>query len=115
PIGDVAVLFAVQTLLQGSGEAVLLGYLVVVLFVAYTAGRTPATLLAVGVLALTVAGNAVVDQLHRLNLTTPIPFTASLLALVLLQERLVRQELRATARSQRLEGKSEAILARVAD
>src|SRR5437868_14400084 len=42
PIGDVAVLFAVQTLLQGSGEAVRPGYLVVVLFVAYTAGRTPA-------------------------------------------------------------------------
>lgn len=115
PIGDVAVLFAVQTLLHDSGEAVLLGYLVVALFVAYTAGRTPATLLAVGVLVLTVTGNTVVDPSERLNLATLLPFTAALLALVLLQERLVRQEARATARSQRLEGKSEAILARVAD
>jgi len=115
PIGDVAVLFAVQALLQHSGEAVLLGYVVVVLFMAYTAGRTPATLLAVGVLGLTVTGNAVVDAADRLNLATLVPFTASLLALVLLQERLISQEARATARSQRLEGKSEAILARVAD
>jgi PAS domain S-box-containing protein len=115
PIGDVAVLFAVQTLFQDSGEAVLLGYLVVVLFVAYTAGRTPATLLAVGVLVLTVTGNTVVDPAYRLNLAALVPFTASLLALVLLQERLVLREARATARSQRLEGKSEAILAHVAD
>lgn len=115
PVGDVAVLFAVQTLLHGSGEAVLLGYLVVVLFVAYTAGRAPATLLAVGVLALTVTGNVLVDASDRLNLTSLIPFTAALLALVLLQERLVLREARATERSQRLEGKSDAILARVAD
>jgi PAS domain S-box-containing protein len=115
PIGDVAVLFAVQTLVPHSGGAVLLGYLVVVLFVSYTAGRAPATLLAVGVLVLTVTGNAVVDKADRLNLATLVPFTASLLALVLLQERLVRQEARATARSRQLEGKSEAILARVAD
>ena len=115
PLGDLLVLFAVQVLAPGSSEAVLLGYLVVVLFVAYTAGRSAATLAAVGVMVLTVVGNRLVDAPDRLHLEALIPFTAALLALVLLQERLVRQEARATARSQRLEGKSEAILARVAD
>ena len=115
PLGDLLVLFAVQVLAPGSSEAVLLGYLVVVLFVAYTAGRSAATLAAVGVMVLTVVGNRLVDAPDRLHLEALIPFTAALLALVLLQERLVRQEARATARSQHLEGKSEAILARVAD
>ncbi|MBV8958557.1 MAG: PAS domain-containing protein [Actinobacteria bacterium] len=115
PVIDLAVLFAVQVLLPDSREAVLLGYLVLVLFAAYTAGRSAATLLAVAVMALTVASNTIVDAPDRLGVTAIVPFTAALLALVLLQERLVRQEARATAKSQRLEGKSEAILARVAD
>ena len=115
PVVDLAVLFAVQVLSPGSREAVLLGYLVLVLFTAYTAGRSAATLLAVGVLVLTVTGNRLAEHADRLDLNALVPFTAALLALVLLQERLVRKEARATAMSQRLEGKSEAILARVAD
>ena len=115
PIGDLVALFAVQALLPHSSEAVLLGDLVVVLFAAYTAGRSAATLMSVGAMALTIVGQAFVLPADRLSLSELVPFSAALVALVLLQERVVSLEVRATDRSRRLEGMSEAVLARVAD
>jgi PAS domain S-box-containing protein len=115
PVGDTLALFAVHALIPESGPGVLLGYLVVVAFAAYTAGRAVAVPLAV--FALVLAGG--VEGLHSgaddLAPEILVAFPAALLALVYLIDRTVALQMRASARSTRLEGKADAILARVAD
>ena len=115
PIGDLVALFAVQAFLPGSDVAALLGYLLVVGFAVYTLGRPAAALLGAGALSLTFIAQAAVHAPDRLTSSALVPFSAALVALVFLFERTVTLQHRAAARSERLQGQSDAILAHVAD
>jgi PAS domain S-box-containing protein len=114
PIGDIVVLFAVQVLTPGMANAVLPGYAAVIAFAAYSGGRSFASVLAAGALTFALAA-------HQLSPATPFDNGAAallgavLVALVLLLDRTANMQQLAQARSARLEGKSDAILAHVAD
>ena len=115
PAGDALALFAVHALVPDAGNAVLLGYLVVVAFAGYTAGRTVAGPLAGLSLALVVVAESLRAGPDGLDRGVLFAFAAALAALVFLLDRTVALQLLASARSTRLEGKADAILARVAD
>jgi len=115
PAGDALALFAVHWLVPDAGNAVLLGYLVVVAFTAYTAGRAVAGPLAALSLALVLGTEGLRSGSGGVDTGVLLAFSGALLALVFLLDRTVALQLRASARSTRLEGKADAILARVAD
>jgi PAS domain S-box-containing protein len=115
PVGDALGLFAVHWMVPDAANAVLPGYLVVVAFAAYTAGRTVAGPLAGLSLVLVLAAEGFHSDPAGIDSGVLVAFFAALLALVFLLDRTVALQLRASARSTRLEGKADAILARVAD
>ena len=115
PAGDLLALFAVQSLAPGAKEVVLLGYLVVLAFAIYTAGRSFAALLAAGVMAFTLASQSFAPAAGRLGTAVLAPFSAAVVALLFLFERTAKLQARALARYERLQSKSDTILAHVAD
>ena len=115
PIGDVLALFAVQALAPVSAPTVLLGYLIVIAFALYTGGRSLAAFLGSAALGLTAIASAYAPGDERLSSAALVPFSAAVVALVFLLDRTITLQRQATARSERLQGKSDAILARVAD
>lgn len=115
PAGDVVVLFCVQALVPGTGDAVLLGYLVVVAFAGYTAGRSVSAPLAGLALPLVLVADQFRSGSAAISGGLVVVLSAALAALVLLLDRTALLQSRAEAHSSRMEGKAEAILARVAD
>ena len=113
PAGDLLVLFAVQLLAPGIATAALPGYVAVVAFAAYTAGRRFASCLAAAALTFAVAAQ-LLDPSSRID-GSAAALGAVLVALVLLLDRTVSVQRREVARSNRLEGRSDAILANIAD
>jgi signal transduction histidine kinase len=114
PIGDLLVLFAVQVLAPGLATAVLPGYAAVVAFAAYTGGRGFASFLAAGTLMLALAAQQLSPSSVLDNAAAAL-LGAVLVALVILLDRTANMQHRAVARSVRLEGRSDAILAHIAD
>ena len=115
PIGDVLALFAVQTLVPSAAETVLLGYLVVVAFTAYTAGRAFATLVVVGTVAAALGGNIITPASTHLHTSAILPFLFAMVALLFLVDRTRLLQARATATSARLQTRADTIVAHVAD
>jgi PAS domain S-box-containing protein len=115
PVGDTLALFAVHVLVPETAPGVLLGYLVVVAFTAYTAGRSVAAPLAAFSVALALGVEGLHSGADNVAPGILLAFSAALSALVYLLDRTVALQMRAAARSTRLEGKADAILARVAD
>jgi PAS domain S-box-containing protein len=113
PAGDLLVLFAVQVLAPGVATAALPGYVAVVAFAAYTAGRRFASCLAAAALAFTVAAPQLTPS--GLDSSASALLGAVLVALVLLLDRTASVQRREVARSNLLEGRSDAILANIAD
>ena len=114
PSGDLLVLFAVQVLAPGLATAALPGYGAVVAFAAYTGGRRFASGLAAGALILTVAAHQLTPS-SELDGSSAALLGAVLGALVLLLDRTASMQRREVARSNRLAGRSDAILANIAD
>jgi PAS domain S-box-containing protein len=114
PLGDLLVFFAVQTLAPSIATAALAGYVGVVAFAAYTGGRAFASLLAAGALLLTLAAQELSPS-SDLDGSAALILGAVMVALVLLIDRTASMQQREVARSNRLEGKSDAILANIAD
>lgn len=114
PVGDLLALFAVQVLAPGIAAAALPGYVAVVAFAAYTGGRGFASLLAAGALTLTVAALRFAPS-SELDGSAAALLGGVLAALVLLLDRTASMRRQEVARSTRLEGRSAAILAHVAD
>jgi PAS domain S-box-containing protein len=115
PVGDLIALFALQAFLPGSANGVLLGYLIVVAFAIYTAGRAVGAALSALTLLLILVAQLLATNAARISTTVIAPFSLTLIALVFLFDRTVTLQLRATARSERLQSQADAILARVAD
>jgi PAS domain S-box-containing protein len=115
PAGDGLALFAVHWLVPDAADAVLLGYLVVVAFAAYTVGRAVAAPTAALSLVLVLAAESFRTEPGGIRGPVLVAFVGAALALVVLLDRTVALQVRASAHSTRLEGKAGAILARVAD
>src|SRR5581483_2040150 len=107
PAGDLAALFAVHWSVPAAADAVLVGYVVVVAFAGYTAGRTVAGPLAVAAVLLAVAAEDLGPGAGSLGTGAVTALAAAVLALVVLLDRTVELQNRAAADSTRL--------ARVAD
>jgi PAS domain S-box-containing protein len=114
PTGDLLMLFVVQLLAPGIATAALPGYVAVVAFAAYTAGRRFASCLAAGALTFTVAAPQLAPS-SDLDSSAAALLAAVLAALVVLLDRTASVQRREVARSNRLEGRSDAILANIAD
>lgn len=114
-VGDLVALFGLQVLLPSAGVGALLGYLVVVAFGVYTAGRRAASQLAVASIALAVLGQFVVPTSQRISAAVLIPFSVAVLALVLMIERTATRHFETEALAARLRTKADTILANVAD
>ncbi|HET7720934.1 MAG TPA: histidine kinase dimerization/phospho-acceptor domain-containing protein, partial [Acidimicrobiales bacterium] len=114
PAGDLLVLFAVQFLAPGVAAAALPGYVAVIAFAAYTAGRRFASGLAAAALTFTVAAQQLAPS-AELDSSAAALLGAVLAALVLLLDRTASVQRLEIARSNRLEGRSDAILANIAD
>jgi PAS domain S-box-containing protein len=114
PVGDILVLFAVQLLAPGVATAALPGYVGVVAFAAYSAGRGFASWLAAAALTFTVAAQQLAPS-SGLDSSAAALLGAVLVALVLLLDRTASVQRQEVARSDRLEGRSDAILANIAD
>ena len=115
PVGDLAAMFAVQSLAPSANAAALLGYLVVIAFAVYTAGRSYAAFLGAGAIALSLVAQSVVPDSDQLDNTVLIPFSAAAVALVFLLDRTATLQERATRRYEHLRSKSDVILDHVAD
>lgn len=115
PVGDLLALFAVQTLVPSAAETVLLGYLVVVAFTAYTAGRGFATLVVVGAVAAALGGNIITPRPTHLHTSAIVPFLIALVAVLTLVDRTTLLQARATTASTRLQTRADTIVAHVAD
>ena len=114
PAGDLLMLFGVQLLAPGTATAALPGYVAVVAFAAYTAGRRFASCLAACALTFTLAAPQLAPS-SDLDSSAAALLAAVLAALVLLLDRTASVQRREVARSNRLEGRSDAILANIAD
>jgi PAS domain S-box-containing protein len=115
PIGDVAALFAIEVLATTSGVATLSGFLVVVAFTAHTAGRTAAWSLAAASMAAALGGQVFLPGDDRLDAVTLASFAIAMVAVVVLLERTSVRHSIASARADRLESTTDAILARIGD
>jgi len=115
PIGDLLMLFAAQSLLNNAVEPVLLGYLVLVAFTVYTAGRSFAALLVAAAIGLTFIAHEIGPGNQQLRASITIPIFIGAAALVPLLERTTALQARATAQSERLRTRADTILTHVAD
>ena len=107
PLGDVAGLVAVQLVAPESARGVLFGYLVVVTFATFTAGRV----LAASLGATTVAVSLAVAEADHLDRTDLVPFTLALTAVILLARRSLLVHALASARAEGLQTKAAVNLA----
>ena len=114
-VGDLVALFGLQVLVPSAGVGALLGYLVVVAFGVYTAGRRAAIQLAVLSIALAVLGQFIVPTSQRISAAILIPFSVAVLVLVLMIERTATRHFETEALAARLQTKADTILANVAD
>ena len=105
PVGDTAALFAVQAMAPGAGPAVLFGYLIVVAFAAFTAGRGWAEAVALGTLVLALIASPQTSDV--------LPFAGALMGILLLARRSVSVHALASARADGLATKADVILATV--
>ena len=115
PVGDLLLLFAVQAMLDGAVEPVLPGYLVLVAFTVYTVGRSFATLIVTGAIALTLVAHVIGPGAQHLHSSITVPLFAGVIALLFLVERTTVLQEKATATSERLQGRADKILEHVAD
>ena len=115
PIGDLAVLFAVQAIVDGAVEPVLPGYLVLVAFTVYTVGRSFAALIVTGAIALTLVAHEIGPGEQRLHTSITLPLFVGVIAVLFLVERTTVLQEKATAASERLQGRADKILEHVAD
>jgi PAS domain S-box-containing protein len=115
PIGDLLILFAVQAILDGAVEPVLPGYLVLVAFTVYTVGRSFATLIVTGAFALTLVAHEIGPGEQHLHTSITLPLFVGVIAVLLLVERTTVLQEKATAASERLQGRADKILEHVAD
>lgn len=115
PVGDLLLLFAVQAMLDGAVEPVLPGYLVLVAFTVYTVGRSFATLIVTGAIALTLVAHEIGPGAQHLHSSITVPLFAGVIALLFLVERTTVLQEKATATSERLQGRADKILEHVAD
>jgi PAS domain S-box-containing protein len=112
PTADIAVLAAVSLFVPAARVPMLFGFVAVVAFATYTGGRAFGGGLSAASLAAIVAERS---GAHRLDSSTAALFAVALVGIVFLLDRTATVQLRTAARSARVESKSEAILARVAD
>jgi signal transduction histidine kinase len=109
PVGDVAGLLAVQLTVQGAQRGALFGYLVVVTFATFTAGRAFAAALAAATIAMSVLASAVSPS--DLGAGDLLPFSLALLAALGLARRSLTVHALASARAEGLRTKADVILA----
>lgn len=115
PVSDLAAMFAIQSLAPSANEAALLGYLVVIAFAVYTAGRSFAGFLGAGAIVLSFIAQSLVPDAKQLENAVLLAFSAAILALVFLLDRTATLQARATRRYEHLQSKSDTILEHVAD
>jgi PAS domain S-box-containing protein len=115
PLGDLLVLFAVQAILDGAVEPVLPGYLVLVAFTVYTVGRSFAAMIVTGAIALTLVAHQIGPGEQRLHTSITLPLFVGVIAVLFLVERTTVLQEKATAASERLQGRADKILEHVAD
>jgi len=115
PVGDLLALFAVQAMVDGAVEPVLPGYLVLVAFTVYTVGRSFATLIVTGAIALTLVAHEIGPGDEELHSSITVPLVVGVIAVLFLVERTTNLQERATATSVRLQSRSDKILEHVAD
>jgi PAS domain S-box-containing protein len=115
PLGDLLVLFAIQAILDGAVEPVLPGYLVVVAFTVYTVGRSFAALIVTGAIALTLFAHEIGPGEQHLHTSITLPLFVGVIAVLFLVERTTVLQEKATAASERLQGRADKILEHVAD
>jgi PAS domain S-box-containing protein len=115
PIGDLLLLFAAQAILDGAVEPVLPGYLVLVAFTVYTVGRSFATLIVTGAIALTLVAHEIGPGTQHLHTSITLPLFVGVIALLFLLERTTVLQEKATAASERMQGRADKILEHVAD
>jgi len=115
PLGDLLLLFAVQAVLDGAVEPVLPGYLVLVAFTVYTVGRSFATLIVTGAIALTLVAHQIGPGEQHLHTSITLPLFVGVIALLVLVDRTTVLQEQATAASERLQGRADKILDHVAD
>ncbi len=115
PTGDVVALFVMQVTLPHTEQPVLLGYLLVLAFTAYTGGRRIAGVLSLAVLALAQLGHALGPHDDGISARGLLAFSVALVALVALLDRTFTLQLAAAERTELLRSQAEAVLARVAD
>ncbi len=114
-VGDLAMLFALHSLISGSATIALAGYSVVVVLGAYTGGRPFGLSLAGGAMALGLLGERLLLRSERLDGPVIALFGVTLALLLVVVDRAASEQRRAEARSAHLATKADAILARVAD
>ena len=115
PVGDLLLLFAAQAILDGAVEPVLPGYLVLVAFTVYTVGRSFATLIVTGAIALTLVAHEIGPGKQHLHTSITLPLFVGVIALLLLLERTTVLQEKAAADSERMQGRADKILEHVAD
>jgi PAS domain S-box-containing protein len=115
PIGDVLLLLSCALLAPQSTETVLAGFLVVIAFAAYTVGRRFASSLAIAGLALTLVARSLADPDEQVEIAVLVMFAVAAVAILVLIERTSSLQARASARADRLQSASDAVLARIAD
>ncbi|HZU71157.1 MAG TPA: PAS domain-containing sensor histidine kinase [Acidimicrobiales bacterium] len=115
PLGDLALLASVAVVYPAANQAVLLGYLVVIVFAVYTMGRPLAAGVGAGAIALAWLCQLLVPGRQRAADGVLIAFTAAVVAMVSLFERTAVLRTRADTRYQRLQTKAATIVAHVAD
>ena len=115
PVGDLLTLFAVQAILDSAVEPVLPGYLVLVAFTVYTVGRSFATLVVTGAIALTLVAHEIGPGQQQLHSSITAPLFIGVIAVLFLVERTTVLQEQATATSERLQGRADKILEHVAD
>lgn len=113
--GDVLVVAGALVLVPSWAAGLLLLLVAIVAFGSYTAGPAIGRALAMAAIAAVAGGQLIVDPADRLDAEVAVLFSVSVVAVALIVERAARMQSRAAARSDRLAGKADAILDRVAD
>ncbi|HUZ44844.1 MAG TPA: PAS domain-containing sensor histidine kinase [Acidimicrobiales bacterium] len=115
PVGDLALLTAVELLHPSAAVPVLIGYLVVVVFAVYTMERALAGGIGAAAVVLSWLSQIWIAHSHRVSAAVLVAFTAAVVAMVSLLERTAVLRSRVDSRYERLQTKAETIVANVAD
>lgn len=114
-VGDLLMLCALHSLIDGSAAVALAGYSLVVVLGAYTGGRPFGLSLAFGAMALVLFAESPLAADERLDGSLVALFGVTLALLLVVVDRAASEQRRAAARSVHLATKADAILAHVAD